>query len=524
MTEKPLALLSVTDKTHIEAFAQDLIQLGYEILSTGGTAKLLRDQGIACTDAADYTQSPEILNGRVKTLHPKIHGGILHDRQNQDHIAQAKELAIRPIDLVVVNLYDFAQNALSQSLELPMAIEFIDIGGPAMLRGAAKNYLSTVPIIDPGDYGTVIAQLKEGGLTTDFRQKLAAKTFRRISIYDSMIASYFEASQANDQAPKPSDQITLSLTKVQDLRYGENPHQKAAFYTSPQSLKGGLQDAKILQGKELSYNNLLDIDSAANLVADFPEYQAVTIIKHTNPCGTAIAVSEPLLTTYQRALAADPKSAFGGIVAFNRTVDEATANALAQTFLECVVAPGFSSEALEVLARKKNLRLIDLPYLDQKAPAKQFELKTLTGGFLWQEKDSERLEKAQWRCVSKVQPELEDEDDLIFAQRVCKHVKSNAIVYAKNGQTLAVGAGQMSRIDSAQFAAQKAKEFGHTLLGAVMASDAFFPFRDNVDTAAALGIRAIVQPGGSVRDEECIAAANEHGIAMVFSGIRHFKH
>lgn len=516
MSQKPLALLSVTDKTHIESFAQNLITLGFEILSTGGTAKLLRDTGIACTDAAEYTGSPEILNGRVKTLHPKIHGGILFDRKNPSHVTQARDHGIRPIDLVVVNLYDFEANAKGKGLELSQAIEFIDIGGPCMLRAAAKNYLSAAPVIDPNDYETVITELRSGALTTPFRQKLAAKTFRKISAYDAMIASAFEEETAS--AP------TLVLSKVQDLRYGENPHQKATFFTSPLSVKGGLQDAKVLQGKELSYNNILDIDSAANLVSDFPEYQAVAIIKHTNPCGTAIARKEPLVQTYQRALEADPKSAFGGIVAFNRTVDGETASALSETFLECIVAPKFSSEALTVLGKKKNLRLLELPYLANLSPGKTFDLRSVTGGFLWQDKDSERLEKSQWKIVSDTKPDNAIEEDLIFAQRVCKHVKSNAIVYAKNGQTLAVGAGQMSRIDSAQFAAEKAKEFGRSLQGAVMASDAFFPFRDNVDFAAKIGIKAIVQPGGSVRDEECIKAANEHGLAMVFSGIRHFKH
>ncbi len=517
MTQKPLALLSVTDKTEITSFARQLILLGYEIISTGGTATLLRQSEVECTEAGDYTQSPEILNGRVKTLHPKIHGGILFDRNNPLHVKEAESHAIRPIDLIVVNLYDFEKNAKGQNLDLPKAIEFIDIGGPTMLRAAAKNYLSTAPIIDPKDYETVISQLKEGGLKPEFRRQLAAKTFRTISNYDSMIACYFEDSQAP----------TLTLTKVQDLRYGENPHQKAVFYTAASSVKGGLQDATVLQGKELSYNNLLDIDSASNLVSDFPEYQAVAIIKHTNPCGMAVASrgKEPLHKTYQRALEADSKSAFGGIVAFNAEVDGETALKLAETFLECIVAPKFSSEALATLGKKKNLRLLELPYLSSSTTAqKQYEIKSITGGFLWQEKDGERLTKESLRLVTKTPVKDEDIDDLIFAQRVCKHVKSNAIVYARGGQTLAVGAGQMSRIDSARFAAEKAKEFGHSLEGAVMASDAFFPFRDNVDTAAALGIKAIVQPGGSVRDEENIQAADEHKIAMVFSGIRHFKH
>jgi phosphoribosylaminoimidazolecarboxamide formyltransferase/IMP cyclohydrolase len=516
MTQKPLALLSVTDKTEITTFARELVLLGYEIISTGGTAALLRESEVPCTDASDYTQSPEILGGRVKTLHPKIHGGILFDRTHPHHLKEIRSHSIRPIDLVVVNLYDF--KAKGKGLDLPEAIEFIDIGGPTMLRAAAKNYLSSAPIIDPADYSKVLSQLKEGGLTLEFRRQLAAKTFRSIANYDSMIASSFEDSQAPE--------ITLSLTKVQNLRYGENPHQKAVFYTGPDSVAGGLQNAVVLQGKELSYNNLLDIDAAAALVADFPEYQAVAIIKHTNPCGMAIAVpgSEALHVTYQKALEADPKSAFGGIVAFNAEVDAETAAMLLETFLECIVAPKFSGEAITTLAKKKNLRLLQLPYLESSTVAEQFELKSITGGFLWQTKDQERLTKDAFRLVTKTKLRDEDTDDLIFAQRVCKHVKSNAIVYARKGQTLAVGAGQMSRIDSARFAAEKAREFGRPLEGAVMASDAFFPFRDNVDSAAAWGIKAIIQPGGSVRDEETIQAADEHGIAMVFTGIRHFKH
>lgn len=522
-SSKPLALLSVTDKSGIVPFARELVKLGYEILSTGGTAKLLQDEAIPCTEAAAYTGSPEILDGRVKTLHPKIHGGILYDRQKTAHIEQIKEQGIRPIDLVVVNLYAFAKKALEQELALPQAIAFIDIGGPCMLRAAAKNYLSCAPVIDPDDYGSILKQLRDGALSHDFRRQLAGKVFRHISRYDGMIAAYFEGASGQDEL---APHIKLDLELVQSLRYGENPHQRAKFYKSPLSLKGGLQDAKVLQGKELSYNNFLDIDGAAQLVADFPEYRAVAIIKHTNPCGVAIgAKNAALLPIYQRALATDPKSAFGGIVAFNGEVDAETAQALADIFLECIVAPKFSPEARTILAAKKNLRLLELPYLvDTGKAAKQFDLRSILGGILVQEHDLIRSEKAMWKLVSRTAPSSQDEEDMIFAQRVCKHVKSNAIVYAKDGKTIAVGAGQMSRIDSAQFAAQKALEFGHSLQGAVMASDAFFPFRDSVDMAAKLGISSIIQPGASIRDEESIAAANEHGIAMVFSQIRHFKH
>ncbi|RYZ53386.1 MAG: bifunctional phosphoribosylaminoimidazolecarboxamide formyltransferase/IMP cyclohydrolase, partial [Proteobacteria bacterium] len=420
------------------------------------------------------------------------------------------------------NLYAFEKKALEQKLDLPKAIEFIDIGGPCMLRAAAKNYLSASPVIDPSDYPLVLEQLRAGKISDDLRRVLAGKVFRHISRYDGMIASYFEGTSETALAPE----INLSLSEVQSLRYGENPHQQAKFYKSAFSLKGGLQDAKILQGKELSYNNLLDIDGAAQLVADFPEYKAVAVIKHTNPCGVAIGKkSEELLPIYQKALASDPKSAFGGIVAFNSEVDAATAKALAEMFLECIVAPKFSSEAQTILSAKKNLRVLELPYLtNTEQTQKQLDLRTILGGVLVQERDLVRTDKDSWKLASNKVPTSQEEQDMIFAQRVCKHVKSNAIVYAKDGQTIAVGAGQMSRIDSAQFAAQKAAEFGKSLKGAVMASDAFFPFRDSVDTAAKLGIASIVQPGGSMRDDESIAAANEHGIAMVFSQIRHFKH
>ncbi|MBC7530215.1 MAG: bifunctional phosphoribosylaminoimidazolecarboxamide formyltransferase/IMP cyclohydrolase [Oligoflexus sp.] len=527
-SSKPLALLSVTDKTGLIPFARELVVLGYEILSTGGTAKLLQDEQIPCTEAAVYTGSPETLDGRVKTLHPKIHGGILYDRKKPSHVEQIKEQGIRPIDLVVVNLYDFAKKALEQKLDLPKAIEFIDIGGPCMLRGASKNYLSCLPVIDPSDYDNVLEQLRRGELSSDFRRVLAGKVFRHISRYDGMIASYFEGTHesAAEEDKGLATQIKLDLEVVQSLRYGENPHQHAKFYKSSLSISGGLQDAKILQGKELSYNNLLDIDGATQLVADFPEYKAVAVIKHSNPCGVAIGTkSEDLLGIYQKALAADPKSAFGGIVAFNSEVDVATAKALSEMFLECIVAPKFSLEAQQVLSTKKNLRLLELPYLlNTDKATKQFDIRSVLGGVLVQEHDLVRTEKAAWKLASNKAPSSQEETDMIFAQRVCKHVKSNAIVYAKDGRTIAVGAGQMSRIDSAQFAAQKAAEFGHSLKGAVMASDAFFPFRDSVDTAAKLGISSIIQPGGSMRDEESISAANEHGMAMVFSQIRHFKH
>jgi phosphoribosylaminoimidazolecarboxamide formyltransferase/IMP cyclohydrolase len=464
----------------------------------------------------------------VKTLHPKIHGGILYDRSKDTHVAQCLEHSIQAIDLVVVNLYQFAAKAVSQKLELPEAIEYIDIGGPTMLRAAAKNYRFVAPLLDPNDYERCLTELKTGGLTDEFRRYLAAKTFRAISQYDSMIASSYEKSLEETPAETLAPAYDLRLESQQILRYGENPHQKARFYRSNLSVDGGLQDARILQGKELSYNNLLDCDAAVQMVADFPEYTAVTIIKHNNPCGAALGRSaDRLVDVYQSALAVDPKSAFGGIVAMNKTLDGETAEALSQLFLECIVAPAFSPKARTVLATKKNLRLLELPYLlparSAEAP-KQLDVRSILGGVLVQDRDQVRTEKGRWESVTNLKPSESQAEDMIFAMRLCKHVKSNAIVYVKDLVTVAVGAGQMSRIDSAQFAAEKAKEFGRTVQGSVMASDAFFPFRDTVDMAAKLGVSAIIQPGGSMRDEESIQAANEHKIVMVFTGVRHFKH
>ncbi len=532
---RPLALLSVTDKNGVVNFARGLQDLGFHLLSTGGTARLLADAGLEVTEVATFTGSPEILDGRVKTLHPKIHGGILYDRSKDSHLAQANEFGIRPIDLVVVNLYAFESEAQSKNLGLEKAIEFIDIGGPCMLRAAAKNHLHCAPLIDPRDYERCLVELREGGLSKRFRQELAAKTFLSISRYDSMIANYFakslaEAAPDSPEAPLPQA-IDLNLSLQQALRYGENPHQRAAFYRSPLSQAGGLQDAHILQGKELSYNNLLDCDAAAQIVADFPEYTACTIIKHTNPCGTSLAKpGEALVDVYRRALAGDPKSAFGGIVAFNCPVDGPTAAAMSELFLECIVAPSYSPEAQSILASKKNLRVLELPYLRAEAKTKaarpEWNLRSVLGGVLVQERDQLRAgqESGEWKVVSRKSPSQEQIADLIFAMRLCKHVKSNAIVYARDLCSVAVGAGQMSRVDSANFAAEKAKEFGRSTRGSVMASDAFFPFRDTVDLAASLGVAAIIQPGGSMRDAESIAAADEHGIALVFTGVRHFRH
>ena len=515
-TERKLALVSVTDKTGIVEFASGLTKNGYEILSTGGTAKLLKESGVSVIEVAAFADSPEILGGRVKTLHPKIHGGILMDRQNPTHLQEAKDHGIEPIDMVVVNLYQFSENAVADNLEVSKAIEFIDIGGPTMLRAAAKNHQFVLPVIDPTDYSAVLHELESGDILPSTRVKLANKTFANISNYDATIAGFL-----GGETPET---MTLSLTSQQKLRYGENPHQNAQFYTSA-SFESGFQDAKVLQGKELSYNNYIDIDAAAAIVADFPEQKAVAIIKHTNPCGVAVGNDDSLESIYRKALEGDPKSAFGGIVAFNQEVDSDTAKAMAEIFLECIVAPSFSDEAKDVFSKKKNLRILEAPFLAKKdSPTVTPRLRSIRGGVLAQSADDVQTAEGKWESVTKRAPTAQEAADLSFAMRVAKHVKSNAIVYAKNGQTITVGAGQMSRIDAATFAAQKAKEDGKTLEGAVLASDAFFPFSDTVELAAKFGIAAIVQPGGSKRDNESIEAADQNQMAMVFTGIRHFKH
>ncbi len=515
----PIALISVTDKTDVVPFSQKLSQLGFTILSTGGTAQILREAGIDVFDAAKYADSPEIMDGRVKTLHPKIHGGILMDRSNPQHREEAKSHNIMPIDLVVVNLYQFKTQAVEQKLTLKDAIKFIDIGGPTMLRAAAKNYLHVAPVIDPKDYDKIIQELTKGELSLKTRQYLAGKAFSQISDYDRMIANYY-LEEGLDQT---SEQAELKLSLQSPLRYGENPHQKANFYTYS-GAPSGLQEAHVLQGKELSYNNIIDVDAAAHIVADLADYTAVAIIKHTNPCGASASKTLSVRDVFNKALAADSKSAFGGIVACNRPVDGETAAVMSGIFLECVVAPSFTVEAQEIFSKKKNLRLLELPFLKHGNTTGQHQIKSVRGGILIQDAD-EKLpsDTTSWKPVTQTGSDAYT-DDLVFAMTIAKHVKSNAIVFAKDLSTLAVGAGQMSRVDAAQFAALKAKEFGQNLEGAVMASDAFFPFRDTVDFAAKLGIKAIIQPGGSVRDQESIDACNENNIAMIFTGIRHFKH
>lgn len=523
MQTKPLALLSVTDKTGITDFASALLKLGYELLSTGGTAKLLKEQKIPVTDVASYADSPEIFNGRVKTLHPKIHGGILYDRNNPEHVKEADNHNIRAIDLVVVNLYNFKQNAQAKELDIEEAIEFIDIGGPTMLRAAAKNWEHCTPIIDPNRYDEIIKALSQGPLPKDLRLQLSAEVFAKISQYDSMITSYFKKS-LGQKTEALQEEINLTLTTNQPLRYGENPHQEARLY-QVNGICEGFTSVEPIQGKALSYNNLMDLDAATGVVHDFPGKIACTIIKHTNPCGTAVTIrDESLESVYRRALTGDPKSAFGGIVACNETIDLETAKAMNEHFLECIAAPDYTKEALEEFAKKKNLRVIKTPWVKTPKTKPRTLFKSIMGGILAQTEDIASKRSKDWLVATKKKPTEAIIEDLDFAMTVATHVKSNTIVYAKGMQTITVGAGQMSRIDAAEFAAEKAKEEGKSLEGAVLASDAFFPFNDVVLLAAKYGIKAIIQPGGSRRDQESIDACNEHGIVMMFSGERHFKH
>jgi phosphoribosylaminoimidazolecarboxamide formyltransferase / IMP cyclohydrolase len=514
------ALLSVSDKAGVAGFAQGLAALGVEILSTGGTAHLLREQGLNIREVSDFTGFPEMLDGRVKTLHPRIHGGILAIRSNPAHQAQIHEHGMAYIDLVAVNLYPFEKTAATPGVELPELIENIDIGGPSMIRSAAKNFEDVVVIVDPADYSIVLeeAQKNSGAISRETRQRLARKAFARTAAYDTAISVALH-KRAGDELPDP---LEVNFPKLSDLRYGENPHQKAAVYLDPSSRGHGLASARQIQGKELSFNNLVDLQAAWEMAGEFPE-PVTAIIKHTNPCG--IAVGSSLTESYRRALAVDPVSAFGSVIAFNRQVDQETAEELARLFVEAVVAPGYVEPALKILASKKNLRLmemVDPP--DASIPGLSLQLKSISGGLLAQTLDTRRTDFSEWKCVTDRHPTEAEARALAFAWRVVKHVKSNAIVYARDGALAGVGAGQMSRVDSVRLGAIKARELHHDLKGTVMASDAFFPFPDNVEEAAEAGATAIVQPGGSIRDSEVIAAANRLGLAMLFTGTRHFKH
>jgi phosphoribosylaminoimidazolecarboxamide formyltransferase / IMP cyclohydrolase len=509
------AILSVTDKTGIADFARALEKAGVELVSTGGTAKLLRDSGIHVKDISELTGFPEMLDGRVKTLHPKVHGGILHIRDNANHRQAVRDHDIPAIDMVVVNLYAFEKTAAMPGVNFAELIENIDIGGPSMLRSAAKNFEDVAVVTSPVDYAGIVEELKNaGGLSLATKWKLAKKAFATTAAYDGAIASSLESIGAPGELPAASAfpvTLRLSYSKLNDLRYGENPHQKAAVYSDGSGL--GIANARQLQGKELSYNNLVDLDAAWELCREF-DGPMCAIIKHTNPCGAA--TGPEIVTAYKRALEADPVSAFGGVIGINREIDEGAAEEIAKLFVEAIAAPGYSQGALARFAGKKNLRLLEV----RPAPAKTV-LKQVSGGMLVQDADSHSLSPSDLKVVSNRQP-IEDElAALLFAWKICKHVKSNAIVYARNGQTIGVGAGQMSRVDSCKLGASKAVL---PLAGSVAASDAFFPFPDGVEEIAKAGATAVIQPGGSVRDNEVIDTANRLGLAMVFTGIRHFRH
>ncbi|MDP6589248.1 MAG: bifunctional phosphoribosylaminoimidazolecarboxamide formyltransferase/IMP cyclohydrolase [Alphaproteobacteria bacterium] len=517
------ALISVSDKSGLADFGKFLSQAGVEILSTGGTAKALRDAGVTVKDVSEHTQFPEMLDGRVKTLHPRVHGGILGMRDNPAHRDAMEAHDIRPIDLVVVNLYPF-EHTVAAGGDFETCIENIDIGGPALIRAAAKNHRDVAVLVESADYPALMDEMSElnGATSGALRRRLAAKAYARTGAYDSAIASWF-AGQEGDNFP---ERLTFSAERRQMLRYGENPHLAAAFYAGG-AARPGVAAAEQVQGKELSYNNLNDTDAAFELVAEFDD-PAIAIIKHANPCGAARGGD--LKEAYLKALASDPVSAFGGIVAANRPLDEAVAEEIAKLFAEVVIAPAADAAALEVLSAKKNLRVLLCGAMpDPAAPG--MTMRKLSGGYLAQQRDNGRVEVKNLKTVSKRAPSEAELDDLIFAFRVCKHVKSNAIIYVKDGATVGVGAGQMSRVDSSRIAAWKAAEAAEAAgekqsraIGSVVASDAFFPFADGLLAAAEAGATAIIQPGGSMRDEEVIAAADENNLAMVFTGMRHFRH
>ncbi|HKP70716.1 MAG TPA: bifunctional phosphoribosylaminoimidazolecarboxamide formyltransferase/IMP cyclohydrolase [Pyrinomonadaceae bacterium] len=535
------ALISLSDKTGAVEFATKLSEHGVEIISTGGTAKTLRDAGLKVTDVSEVTGFPEMMDGRVKTLHPKIHGAFLALRDNDNHVASMNEHGIEAIDMVVVNLYPFEATIAKEGVSLEEAVENIDIGGPAMIRSASKNWRDVAVVTDPRLYDELLDEMNsnDSSLSLETRQRLAVLAYTRTASYDLAISSYLAGELTDEQLGQieplnplqdlafiESDEIDetadedihIHLAKVIDLRYGENPHQKAALYTTGQW--DGIANAEQLHGKEMSFNNYVDAEAAWNLVNDLDE-RAVAIIKHTNPSG--VGIGETNDEAYKRALSTDPVSAFGGIVAFNRRIDAEVAKSVIEVFSEVIVAPDFDDDAVEIFKSKKNLRLLKLPSTtsDQRST---LEYKQISGGFLVQDADTHRISDAELKVVSKRQPTEAEFRSMQMAWRVCKHVKSNAIVLANEVQTLGVGSGQMNRVDSVRIAAMRAERFELPVKGSALASDAFFPFRDNVDEAAGMGVSAIIQPGGSIKDEDSIAAADEHGLVMVFTGFRHFKH
>ena len=515
------ALISVSNKRGVIEFSKVLAGYGVEILSTGGTAKLLRESGVNVMDVSEYTGFPEMLDGRVKTLHPKVHGGLLGMRGNPEHVAKMREHGIGAIDMVVVNLYPFEATVAKEGCLLEDAIENIDIGGPTMLRSAAKNYQDVTVLVDTVDYAMIVDELRasDGEVSVKTNFNLAVKAFQHTAAYDGAISNYLGVRLGGEIANFP-DTFTIQVKKTQDLRYGENPQQVAAFYVERTQQEASVSTCHQIQGKELSYNNIADTDAALECVKQFSDAPTCVIVKHANPCGVAIGTT--LLEAYERAYSTDPESAFGGIIACNRELDLMTAKAICdRQFVEVIVAPTVSPDAVQVISAKKNVRL--LMYGDWPETAlPRLDFKRVTGGLLVQNADLELF--SELRVVSKRQPTAQELTDLQFTWKVAKFVKSNAIVYGKDGMTIGVGAGQMSRVNSARIAAIKAEHAGLSVQGAVMASDAFFPFRDGIDNAAAAGISAVIQPGGSVRDAEVIAAADEHGMAMVFTGMRHFRH
>lgn len=547
------ALISVSDKDGIIDLARELTTMGVKLISTGGTARAIRDAGIDVTDVADVTGFPEMMDGRVKTLHPKIHGAFLGLRDNTEHIASMTEHGIEPIDLVVVNLYPFEETIDGDGVSLAEAVENIDIGGPAMIRSSSKNWRSVAVVTDSRLYPEILDEMRanDGSLSIETRSRLAALAYTRTAAYDLAISSYLASQLPHDDLVKleplnplghlsfieidedadGDDEIahgsadgfreysSIDLAKVTDLRYGENPHQRAALYTYEHG--GGIAEAEQLHGKEMSFNNYVDADAAWSLVNEF-DTTAVAIIKHTNPSG--VGTGDTNLDAYKLALATDPVSAFGGIVAFNRPVDAAAASAVIDVFSEVIIAPDYKEDALEIFKAKKNLRVLRLNESAIRDPRSAIEHKQISGGFLVQDSDTHTVASADLNIVTTRQPTDDELRSMLFAWTVCKHVRSNAIVFANGEQTLGVGAGQMNRVDSVRIAAMRAERFDLDLAGSAVASDAFFPFRDNVDEAAKFGVTAIIQPGGSVKDDESIAAANEHGITMAFTGVRHFKH
>ncbi len=514
------ALISVSDKSGIVEFAKELSGLGVEILSTGGTAKTLKDAGIKVKDVSEHTGFPEMMDGRLKTLHPKIHGGLLWRRDNAKDKEEIEKHGIESIDMVVVNLYPFEQTVSKPGVSLEVAIENIDIGGPTMIRAASKNFRDVAVIVDPSDYAKVLDEMKSGRGEVSYETKfsLAKKVFSHTAQYDTLISNYLESREASSEIFPQN--FNKSYRKISDVRYGENPHQKAAVYREPLYSGLSLVDAKILQGKEMSFNNYLDSSAVIDLAKEFNERPTAVIVKHNNPCGAASA--DTLSEAYRKAFETDPVSAFGGVISLNRRVDEATAREILNLFIEIIIAPGFDEAALKLISSKPNIRLLEL---DISKDVTGFEMRKIQGGLLLQERDTGMLnELRSCKVVTKRKPTDEEYAAMAFAWRVCKHMKSNAIIYASKDRTLGIGCGQTSRVDSARLAVMKAGNYNISLKGSAVASDAFFPARDGIDVAAQAGATAVIQPGGSIKDSETIAAADEHNLAMIFTGMRHFRH